>query len=108
MDHQRFPQHLPALYDDWAGPAVRPPSPRFAHALARARGLPAPAVLQLLNFAVACLEGDELYAEVGCFQGATLTGALLGHPARRARAADNFSQFDPQGHNREALLRNLA
>jgi predicted O-methyltransferase YrrM len=107
MNHAHFTQHLPALYEDWTGPTARPRSPRFADVLSRVRSMSTPGVLQLLNFAVACLEHDEIYAEVGCFQGSTLIGALLGHPNRKARAGDNFSQFDPHGENREALRRNL-
>src|SRR5262249_42638689 len=54
------------------------------------------------------LDGDEFYAEVGCFRGASLVGALSGHPGRRALAVDNFSLFDPEGHNRRILAANLA
>jgi hypothetical protein len=107
MNYEHFLERLPALYDGWGGPGPRPRSPHFGHLLTRVRGLTSPGVLQLLNLAVACLEGDEVYAEVGCFQGATLVGALDGHPGRRACAADDFRQFDPRGHNRDALRRNL-
>jgi protein O-GlcNAc transferase len=103
-----FLEQLTALYEEWGRPSVRPKSDRFAQVLARVRGMTSPGVLQLLNFAVACLEGDEAYCEVGCFQGATLVGALLGHPGRRAYAADNFAQFDPHRRNRAVLLHNLA
>jgi hypothetical protein len=51
----------------------------------------------LTNFAVGCLENDEVYAEVGCYHGATLIGALLNQPTAKALAADNFSEFDLGG-----------
>jgi hypothetical protein len=35
--------------------------------------------LKLLNLAVAALEPDEVYVEVGCYKGATLVGAALGN-----------------------------
>jgi hypothetical protein len=66
-----------------------------------------PGVLQLLNFAVGCLEGEEAYGEVGCFQGSTLIGALLDQPGRPAHAGDNFTEFDPEGKNQAALRSNL-
>jgi protein O-GlcNAc transferase len=107
VDVSRFHQYLPAFYTDWERPTVRPQSNQFSGVLQRVRGMTTPCVLQLLNFAVACLEKDEIYAEVGCYHGATLIGALLNHPTANALAADNFSQFDPSGQNRQALFTNL-
>jgi hypothetical protein len=107
MHVEHFLATLPSLYEGWGAPAVRPRDGRFAGVLSRVRGMTAPCVLQLLNHAVGCLGEGECYCEVGCFQGATVVGALLGHAGRAALAADNFSEFDPQGHNRAALLGNL-
>ncbi|WP_421659407.1 tetratricopeptide repeat protein [Leptothermofonsia sp. ETS-13] len=67
-----------------------------------------PSLLQLLNFAVDCLEPEEVYCEVGCFQGASLIGALLNHPERLAYAVDDFSEFDPFETNLAQLSDNLA
>jgi protein O-GlcNAc transferase len=106
MDHQRFAQTLPALYHDWGTPHVRPRDERFAELLSSVGGMTTPSVLQLLNHAVAHLAADESYAEVGCFRGSTLVGALTGQSAF-ALAADNFSEFDPDGTNRAALAANL-
>lgn len=108
MNLDRFVSQLPELYHDWGTPTVRPQSEQFVQVLRQVPGMTTPSVLQLLNFAVACLEREEVYCEVGCFQGATLIGAMLGHAGRRAYAADNFSQFDPEGENRGLLQRNLA
>src|SRR5262249_17803011 len=107
MHVQRFVEELPVLYEGWGTLSARPRSPRFAQVLSRVRGMTSPGVLQLLNHAVGRLEQGEFYAEVGSFQGATLVGALLGHADRVAYAADNFSQFDPAGFNRQALRQNL-
>jgi hypothetical protein len=108
MDYQRFGTELPGLYEDWGQPTVRPRSGRWDQVLHRVRGMTTPCVLQLLNAAVGCLEGDEVYAEVGCFQGASLIGALLDHHGRVAYAVDNFALFDPDGSNRARLRANLA
>jgi hypothetical protein len=108
MDYQRFLEHLPYLYEGWGTAAVRPRSPRFGHVLERVAGMTTANVLQLLNGAVGCLEEGEVYGEVGCFQGATLIGALLHHPRAAAVAADNFSAFDPQGRNEGLLRQHLA
>jgi protein O-GlcNAc transferase len=107
MDYQRFVQSLPSLYIDWGQRSVRPRSDQFRRLLTHVRGMTTDNVLQLLNFAVAGLEGEEIYCEVGCFQGATLMGALLGHPNCLAYAVDNFSEFDPLGDNERVLLNNL-
>jgi hypothetical protein len=96
------------MYEDWGKSSVRPRSGRFGEVLARVRGLTTASVLQLLNFAVGLLEAGEAHCEVGCYQGATLIGALLDHADCLAYAADNFSEFNTEGQNYSALLRNLA
>jgi protein O-GlcNAc transferase len=101
MKVQPFVQNLPACYQDWGLPTVRPRSDRYHGVMRAVQGMTTPNVLQLLNEAVAHLEAGEAYCEIGCFQGATLIGALLGHPG-------NFSEFDPQGRNHAALQANLA
>lgn len=108
MDYQRFIDQLPALYHNWGQESVQPQSDQFQAVLNHVQGMTTANVLQLLNFAVACLEPDEVYCEVGCFRGSTLIGALLNHPDRMAYAVDNFSEFDPQGENLEHLMQNLS
>jgi protein O-GlcNAc transferase len=108
MKLQAFTQNLAARYQDWGLPSVQPRSDRYHGVVRAVRGMTTPNVLQLLNEAVAYLEAGEVYCEIGCFQGATLIGALLGHPGCPAYAADNFCEFDPQGQNHAALQANLA
>lgn len=108
MDYQRFIQQLPALYDNWGTAAVQPKALAFQGILQCIQGMTTANVLQLLNFAVACMEPNEVYCEVGCFQGSTLTGALLNHPDRMAYAIDNFSEFDFAHENQAKLMQNLA
>jgi hypothetical protein len=108
MDYARFAKELPGLYSGWGTQGVVPRLPRFHKLLGSVRGMTTANVLQLLNFALACLEQGEAYVEVGCFQGATLIGALLGRPPCPAYAVDNFSEFDRQGTNQAWLRRNLA
>jgi protein O-GlcNAc transferase len=107
MDYQRFIEQLPELYDDWMQETVRPRSDRFQNVFDRVVGMSTTGVLQLLNFAVDCMEPGEVYCEIGCFQGSTLVGALLDHPSQMAYVVDNFSEFDPQGTNEKALNENL-
>ncbi|WP_293276982.1 MULTISPECIES: tetratricopeptide repeat protein [unclassified Microcoleus] len=64
--------------------------------------------MQLLNFAVDCMEPGEVYCEIGCLRGASLIGALLEHPDCMAYAVDNFSEFDNSGDNFEKLTNNLS
>lgn len=63
-------------------------------------GFSSPYLMSMLNRAVANLGENELYLEVGVFQGKTLIGALVGNPTMKAIAVDNFSEFtseDPVG-----------
>jgi len=107
MDCDRFLQQLPALYLDWGKPTVRPRSPQFNALLHQVPGMTSANILQLLNLAVSCLAADEVYCEIGCWQGATLIGALWHHPGRLGYAIDNFSQFDLEGKNQERLIAHL-
>lgn len=107
MDYLHFSERLPSLFDNWDTLRVRPYSTRFKQILERVRGMTSANVLQLLNFAVSCMEDGEAYFEVGCFQGATLIGALLDHPTVFAHAVDDFSEFDLYGDNQTRLMQNL-
>jgi predicted O-linked N-acetylglucosamine transferase (SPINDLY family) len=107
MDYQRFLEQLPTLYENWGQAGVCPKSNRFQTVLDQVQSLTTANVMQLLNFAVECMESDEVYCEIGCFQGGSLIGALLEHPERMAYAVDNFSEFDPWGNSLEQLMENL-
>lgn len=107
MDYQRFINELPSLYESWLEESVSPKSKRFQKVVEQVKGMTTANVLQLLNFAVKCMEPGEVYCEIGCFQGSTLIGALLDHPTKLAYAVDNFSQFDPLNENLDKLAENL-
>lgn len=108
MDYQRFIEQLPSLYENWGQESVRPKSNRFQQVLDQVQGMTTANVMQLLNFAVECMEPDELYCEIGSYQGATLIGSLLTHPNRAAYAVDNFCEYDPAGENFDKLIENLS
>ena len=108
MDYQRFIHQLRELYENLGQESIRPKSEQFQAVLDKVQGMTTANVMQLLNFAVECMETDEVYCEVGCFQGATLIGALLNHPEQMTYAVDNFSEFDDSGENLEQLSKNLS
>jgi predicted O-methyltransferase YrrM len=107
MDYHQFLEQLPSLYENWGTDYIHPKSNRFYEAGKYLSGMTTTNVMQLLNFAVKCMEPDEIYCEIGSYQGATLIGALLDAPEQMAYAVDNFSQFDPDGKNQKALEENL-
>lgn len=107
MDYERFIQELPNYYENWGEVSVKPKTEQFQSALEVVPGMTTSNVTQLLNFAVACMETDEVYCEIGCFRGATLVGALLSNANKMAYAVDNFSEFDPDGENLAQLEANL-
>lgn len=108
MDYQRFIEALPDLYDNWGQESVRPKSNQFQQVLEQVKGMTTVNVMQLLNFAVDCMESDEIYCEVGCFQGANLIGALFDHPGQIAYGVDNYSEFDTAGETFDHLIENLS
>lgn len=107
MDYQKFIEQLPALYENWGQDSIRPKEQRFGEVIAQVPGMTTANIIQLLNFAVDCMEPDEIYCEIGTYQGTTLIGALLDRPGRMAYAVDNFSEFDREGKNQEKLQENL-
>src|SRR5262245_50545117 len=70
-----------------ACPYPREPKP-FCDLLDRVLSMTTPSTLQLLNYAVSCMEGNECYLEVGTWRGGTLAGSPMGHTAR-GYAIDN-------------------
>jgi len=107
MDYRKFLDELPNLYENWGQDSVIPKSSRFKQVLEQVKGMTNTNVMQLLNFAVECMETNEIYCQVGTFQGATLIGAMLDNPERIAYAIDNFSQFDVFDTNADRLRENL-
>jgi protein O-GlcNAc transferase len=107
MNYQKFLEQLPSFYENWEQDSVYPKSAQFQTVIEQVKGMTTANVMQLLNFAVDCMEPGEIYCEIGCFQGATLIGALLNHPEQVAYAVDNFSRFDEHGENLEKLIDNL-
>jgi predicted O-linked N-acetylglucosamine transferase (SPINDLY family) len=108
MDYQKFIQKLPDLYYGWGQQSVRPKSNQFQQVLEQVQGVTTANVLQLLNFAVECMEPDEIYCEVGSFQAATLIGALLDHPGKMAYAVEKFDDSDIASEKFENLLEHLS
>ena len=108
MDVERFIRELPNLYDHFGTFDVTPKvfdidSIRSQWAMTNNN------VAKLLNFAVSCLDPDEVYLEVGVLQGASLCGALYGNTAK-AVAVDNWIDFPTNPNNesnRDVVLRRL-
>ncbi|MBD2103006.1 tetratricopeptide repeat protein [Leptolyngbya sp. FACHB-261] len=87
MEYERLRESL-LEYEDWDDAAPKAQAEQFQALLDQLNAPGTPAVLHLLNQAVQCLEEGEVYCEVGCGQGETLIGALLGQPERFAYAVE--------------------
>lgn len=59
MDYQRFLQQLPTLYQHWGQAEVCPKLDRFQNLLNQVQGMTTVNVIQLLNWAVECMEPDD-------------------------------------------------
>jgi predicted O-methyltransferase YrrM len=108
MNFQNYIKQLPELYKNWGSDDIKPKSLLFQLAIEKVQCMTTPNVMQLLNFGVSLLETEEIYCEVGCFQGATLVGAMLNNFEKVAYAIDNFSEFDANGENFHKLTENLS
>ena len=94
MDYQKFIQQLPELYENWGQDFVKPKSQQFEQVLKHLSSITTANVMQLLNFAADCMESDEIYCQLGCYNGASLIGTLLNHPDRMAYVIDEVTDFD--------------
>ncbi|MCT7948847.1 tetratricopeptide repeat protein [Ancylothrix sp. C2] len=108
MQYEKFIQRLPEFYENWGQPTVTPKNQHFKTLLPEIEALTNPNIMQLLNWAVECLEENEVYCEIGCFEGENLIAALHNHPEKMAYAVENFSEFDLGGESYEKLLKNLS
>jgi hypothetical protein len=119
MKTTEFLTKLPDYYLNWGTEAVVPESRLFELLLKRVRGMTTQNILQLLNLATSYLEKDEIYLEVGTYQGAMICGALMGHidkpwnctkfpepPKLKGVAVDNFKEFN-HGNNEAIFLENI-
>ena len=107
MDYQQFQLQLPELFNNWGEASCYPKSDIFQSIITKVNSMISPNVMQLLNFAVSCLDEDEVYCEIGTFQGASLISALANNPDQTAYAVDNFSELDSEGENFDKLSSNL-
>ena len=107
MDYNNFIKQLPNQYENWGRDSIHPKTDKFDKMFEQVQGMTTVNVMQLLNFAVTFLEPNEVYCEVGSFQGSTLIGTLLNNPDCMAYAVDNFSVFDTNGENFAELQENL-
>jgi hypothetical protein len=73
---------------------VHPVDRSHSAILSKVPGMATENKLKLLSLAVANLNADEIYVEIGTWRGATLVGALVGNPNARLFACDNFSEFE--------------
>jgi protein O-GlcNAc transferase len=106
MDYQKFQQQLPELFDNWGELSCHPKSEIFQSIKTQVNSMISPNVMQLLNFAVSCLQENEVYCEIGTFTGASVISALVNNPDKIAYAVDNFSELD-EGENFDKLASNL-
>jgi predicted O-methyltransferase YrrM len=93
MNADRFLEELPQLFDDFPR-SEHPLDRRFQPVAENVENLARENNLALLNLAAACLEGDEAYAEIGVFHGASLIAAMLGNEGKRFVGVDSFALRD--------------
>jgi hypothetical protein len=93
-------------FDNWARLAdLEHPRDRYlATLLQQIDGMASENKLMLLNLAVASLEPNEIYVEIGSWKGLSVAGAAWGNTDKIIYACDNFSQF---GGPREDLIQTL-
>ncbi len=95
MDTKKFTRALPSILK-------RDSTDQFKLVISSFHCMSAPIPLSILNTLVTCMDDDEIYLEVGTYQGGSLISALMGNSAQ-AIAVDNFAEFTTT--NSEEILR---
>jgi protein O-GlcNAc transferase len=108
MEYQRFIEQISDFYNNWGQPQAEPKSSQFQPIINSLQTTTTANAMQLLNFAVECMSSEEIYCEIGCFQGGSLIGTLLNHSQITACAVDDFSEFDTFGDSSDNLAENLS
>lgn len=108
MNYQKFIQELSNKYNNYDTDLITPKDSTFSSILNHIDGMTTTNILQLLNWAVECMEKDEIYCEIGTYKGSTLIGALINNHDKIAYAVDDFSEFDFEGKNLDQLENNLS
>jgi len=103
LDLTKFERGLPKLYHSLRRSRY-PRNRRLSHLIGRIPGFATENKLMLLNFAASLLARQELYLEVGTWQGLSLIGAMWENADKEFFAIDNFSQF---GNVRQEFHANL-
>jgi predicted O-methyltransferase YrrM len=107
MNYQNFQLQLSELFNNWGEASCHPKSDFFQFMSTKVNSMISPNVMQLLNFAVSCLDENEIYCEIGTFTGASLISALVNNPDKIAYAVDNFLELDSEGEIFDKLTNNL-
>lgn len=92
MKEQEFRENLPTFYHNWGTSHVIPKSVCFQEIINQIPSKIHPNVMQLLNWAINCIDKGEVYCEIGCFPGTSLIAALQNNPHCYAYAVDSSAQ----------------
>jgi FkbM family methyltransferase len=108
MDYKKFSNLLPSKYEDWNKTSIRPKSEQFQEILSLISEKTTAGVMQLLNWAVACMDKNEVYCQIGCGNGAAIIGAILNNTERHTWAVSDNTYSQTTEEYIEKLTGNLA
>jgi SAM-dependent methyltransferase len=108
MDLQKFLEKLPQQYQDWGSPLMSPISAELTLLSEKTASYPDCNLFSLLNLAVACLEPEEVYCQVGCFRRGSLISAFWNNSDRSGYGVEAFFKYDPAGEKLDILSQDLA
>lgn len=87
----------------WGSPFAYPKNAsRYCEILDTVQGMTTPSNMHMLNYAVRCLERDEVYLEVGTWRGSTFIGAMDGNTAH-GYAIDNDTMTSHNNDERPSI-----
>lgn len=107
MDLQKFLEKLPQQYQDWGSPLMSPISEQLTILSQKNASYPDRNLFPLLNLAVACLQPDEVYCQVGCFRRSSLVAAFCNNSDRCGYGVEAFFKYDPSGEKLTILSEDL-
>ncbi|MCA2693883.1 MULTISPECIES: methyltransferase type 11 [unclassified Microcystis] len=97
MDLQKFLEKLPQQYQDWGSALMSPISEQLTLLSEKTASYSDINLFPLLNLAVACLQPDEVYCQIGCFRRGSLVAAFWDNSDRCGYGVEAFFKYDPSG-----------
>ncbi|AFZ14219.1 Tetratricopeptide TPR_1 repeat-containing protein [Crinalium epipsammum PCC 9333] len=97
MDYKKFIEKLPQLYKRWGKASAQPLTEIYNEINHQIGANSSTSIMQLLNWALQCMNKEEIYCQIDAITASDVIGALINHPQIAylvAQPTDNHQQSE--------------